>query len=220
MWEVLAAVVALIGVIFGAYIGTRRRIRAELEGQYDADLRKLRLQAYPKLWATTEPFALYGREPGWTYPDRDALQKLSRALRRWYFQTGGLYLSAEARDAYFQLQESLEAIASSKRWQPDDSVPGQIDAADFEALREMSSWLRTAVTYDVGTRRRFSLAPAWAAEDAEVNRRAIDADREAKQQAARSAADIARRWSAEIVAGDQPLRPSRQATSSRSTARS
>jgi hypothetical protein len=47
MWEVIVAVIGLIGsaagAIWAAYVGTRRRVLAELEGRYDAELRDSRL---------------------------------------------------------------------------------------------------------------------------------------------------------------------------------
>jgi hypothetical protein len=194
MWEVIAAALALIASVaatLAAYVGIRRRVRAELEARYDAELRALRLAAYPKLWAATEALAMYAREPP-GYPTKSALETMSKTFRQWYFNEGGLYLSAEARNAYFQFQDALAAVLTSPRWSERDIK--QIDKPTFEALREIGSWLRTALTYDVGTRRRFSLAPGWVEEDKRANARAIADDREAKQRAQRLAQEIRRSW--------------------------
>jgi hypothetical protein len=183
MWEAIVAVIGLVGsaagAIWAAYVGTRRRVLAELEGRYDAELRDSRLRVYPQLWAALEPLAKYARQPPGR-PRRHEIESLARRLRRWYFEEGGLYLSAEAREAYFQLQDALTAVIESQRWNEETGSSNEIDAHTFDALRQIASWLRTTLTYDVGTRRRFSLAPDWQEEDAEANRRAVEADKVAK----------------------------------------
>ena len=195
MWQAIVAVIGLVGsaaaAIWAAYVGTRRRVLAELEGQYDADLRDSRLEVYPSLWAATQPLAKYAREPP-GYPTLAELERLAVTLRRWYFEQGGLYLSAESREAYFQLQEGLAATAASPRRAGADSAQ-QVDAEVFDALRLIASWLRTTLTYDVGTRRRFSLAPEWQQEDDEANRQAVAEDREAKRDAAERAKELGAR---------------------------
>jgi len=134
------------------------------------------------LWATLEPLAKYARgRPG--RPTRDEIEKLAARLRAWYFKDGGLYLSADAREAYFHLQDALTAVVTSRRWAADGNPSDEIDPDTFESLRRIGSWLRTALTYDVGTRRPFSLAPAWQDEDADANPRAAEADRSAKRDA-------------------------------------
>lgn len=195
--EVIVAVIGLVGsaagAIWAAYVGTRRRVLAELEGRYDADLRGLRLAVYPKLWATLEPLAKYARDRP-ERPTRDEIVNLGALLRAWYFKEGGLYLSVEARGAYFHLQDALTAIITSTRWAADDRPPDEIDGDTFEALRQIGSWLRTTLTYDVGTRRPFSLAPAWQEEDPTAKQRAVEADRSAKRDAKRLAEEIRAAW--------------------------
>jgi hypothetical protein len=204
VWEAIIAVIGLVGsaagAIWAAYVGTRRRVLAELEGRYDADLRDLRLGVYPRLWAALEPLARYARErPG--RPTRHEIEQIAARLRRWYFQQGGLFLSAEAREAYFRLQDALAAIIGSDRWAAHGEPDDEIDPDTFEALRKLGSWLRTALTYDVGTRRRFSLAPAWQAEDSEANERAVEADRAAKRETQLLAEEIRSSWASRAGAG-------------------
>jgi aryl-alcohol dehydrogenase-like predicted oxidoreductase len=62
MWQAVVAVIGLLGsaagAIWAAYVGTRRRVLAELEGRYDAALRDLRLGVYPQLWAVGTQLAI------------------------------------------------------------------------------------------------------------------------------------------------------------------
>src|SRR4051794_40183183 len=90
----LAGVVGLVAYWF-------KSLR-ELKLKYDAELRSARLPRYRSLWAALEPLAKYGRARGTTLSRSDAAT-LSRRLKTWYFQTGGVYLSMDARNAYFAL---------------------------------------------------------------------------------------------------------------------
>jgi hypothetical protein len=194
--DAIVAVIGLLGTAtaatIAAYAGTRRRVLAELEAEYDSDLRKSRLEVYPALWSALEPLAKYAREhPG--YPTREEIEELSGALRKWYFRTGGLYLSAESRLAYFDLQDSLTVVLSSERWETIDPED-ELDSHTFEGLRHLGSWLRTTMTYDVGTRRRFSLAPEWQEQDDEANREAVEADLRAKGESAQRKEELRAAW--------------------------
>ena len=153
MWEVIVAVIGLVGsatgAIIAAYLGTRQRVLAELRARYDAELRNSRLGVYPALWSALEPLAKYAREPSGR-PTREEIQKLTRSLRSWYFDTGGLYLSAEARQAYFDLQDGVSVVVGSDRWSAATDPSEQVDEETFEALRHLGSWLRTTLTYEIG----------------------------------------------------------------------
>ena len=197
-----AIVVAIIGLagtaagaVFGAYVGNKRRVRAELEGDYDADLRRLRLEVYPRLWSILEPLAKYARKPAGP-PTRTEVETMAVSLRRWYFNKGGIYLSAEARQAYFQLQHALTTATTASTWSERFAPEQQIDGDTFDELRKIGSWLRTALTYDVGTRRRFLLAPEWQQEDAAANRRAMQEDTRAKREAEQCVYAVEQRWGA------------------------
>ncbi len=58
---------------------------------YDADLRERRIVAYADLWSRLEPLAKYA--PQASFSEVQA-QELAESLRVWYFDKGGLFLSA------------------------------------------------------------------------------------------------------------------------------
>jgi len=126
---------AVVGFALGlvsAYVGLYWKVRKELEAEYDKDLRTDRLHAYAALWKLLQPLAKYS-PPGPLTPE--ALKQLSVALRQWYFEVGGLYMSTGTRDAYFALQDELISQSTSG-----------------EKAQEAGSRLRTATTRDVGAR--------------------------------------------------------------------
>src|SRR5512132_962002 len=81
---------AVIGAAGGAF-ATAYKSRKELESLYDIELRRRRIDAYAELWKLLEPLAYWSPPGPVTFA---GVTKLSRALRGWYFRTGGLVLSS------------------------------------------------------------------------------------------------------------------------------
>jgi hypothetical protein len=141
---------AIVGFLLGlasAYIGLYWKVKKDLEAQYDKDLRSERLKAYVALWKLLQPLAKYARSEPVT---PKSLKKLSGDLRQWYFEVGGLFLSAQTRDAYFSLQDELKTKSTADAGQLDRELTDR----DFEELRKRGSSLRTATTVDVGSRKK------------------------------------------------------------------
>lgn len=151
--EIVVELLALAGVLatgVATAVVTLRKIRRELETQYDLTLRSERLAAYRQLWRLLEPLAKYMRPAPVT--DK-ALETLAGNLRRWYFHTGGIFLSTSSREAYFALLDELSlrrALSNGGH----DEVPLEV----FQRLRTKGSRLRTALAADVQTRRASALA--------------------------------------------------------------
>jgi hypothetical protein len=152
--QVAVAVIALLGtlvtVAVTAYV-TAARVRRDLESEYDISLRTDRLNAYRELWRSLQPLAKYARPAPVTYR---VIGGLIGELRIWYFQTGGIFLSYGARDAYFALMDELRELVV--RAPSDPSF--ELDFEAFQRLRELGSDLRTAMVDDVQTRRSSALA--------------------------------------------------------------
>jgi hypothetical protein len=138
---VTGALSALVAGVL-TYLTTSLRIRKDLEARYDLDLRERRIRVYKQLWAYLEPFALYSPPGAIT---RDTLRDLSASLRRWYFESGGMFFSERARDDYFALQKALQPLLDAATSDP----VGPQAIAD---LVEKGSSLRTSLARDVGTR--------------------------------------------------------------------
>jgi hypothetical protein len=139
----VSLVTALVGAAL-ASIGTYVAARRDLQLKFDDSLRDLRISRYEELWKALKPLAKYGRT---TVLSHEQIADLIAALTTWYFDTGGLVLSSEAREDYFVLQDGLEFALARP--------PGELNADDDEFLRVLASRLRTAMTRDVGTRRTF-----------------------------------------------------------------
>jgi hypothetical protein len=138
---VLGGVMGLVGGVVLSLLASRKR----LEVEYDIELRKQRIEAYRALWKILEPLAYFSPASAVTYA---AARDLSKALRSWYFEVGGLFLSEATRNAYFDLQKGLGNVA--KQPPEDDSLP--VGPQRFERLRGIASTLRTMTTEDVATR--------------------------------------------------------------------
>jgi hypothetical protein len=139
----LVALPALIGAAAGI-LGTSWKTRKDLEASYDIDLRKHRIDAYGELWRKLEPLAEYAPPAAVTYR---AVAGMARDLRHWYFDAGGLFLSAETRAPYFNLQRALHETIKGGR-----DADRELDRRLVEILKALASRLRTATTDDVKTR--------------------------------------------------------------------
>jgi hypothetical protein len=144
---VTQALLILGSAVLGALTGiltTSWKARKDLESEYDISLRKDRTDVYRDLWSRLETLAFYAA-PSVTYEDAG---KLTRSLREWYFQKGGLFLSERTREPYFDVQTALQGILRHER----KTDKADVDKASTRLLRELASRLRTSMTEDVETR--------------------------------------------------------------------
>ena len=96
------------------------------------------------LWKTTALLPKWPRDTSVTY---ERLQDFSLALRTWYYETGGMYLSHSTRkQAYSPLQDTLQGLVESNR-------TGPLSEQDYDAVRARCSSLRTALAGDIESRR-------------------------------------------------------------------
>ena len=116
--------------------------RIEFRSRVDRTLIRKRERVYKELWQLTSIVPTWPKAEACTYED---LRRFSELLRAWYFTTGGMYLSEEARGAYGKLQEALAAMPARLSVLTD---------ADYEAARKAGSALRTELTRDLFSRKR------------------------------------------------------------------
>ena len=106
-----------------------------------------RRELYKKLWEKTKLLPKWPKATSVTY---EKLHTLSEELRDWYFNEGGIYLSAEARQTYEHVQSSLcQAVAMHS-----DKQTATITDDEYENIREFCSQLRTELTHDLQSRKR------------------------------------------------------------------
>ncbi|MBN3496248.1 hypothetical protein [Arthrobacter pascens] len=134
---VLVAMLALVSALLGAAIASRAKI--------DDALRARRMETYPKLWALT---ATASR---WPQNDLSVAQisDFHRALREWYYADGGMYLSHRARQRYGDMQEVNAALLRGR----DNFSTQGLGEAEYKALMTVCSSMRTAMTFDLNTRK-------------------------------------------------------------------
>jgi hypothetical protein len=145
----VAIITGELGVISGAvvaYVGAIVKYRHELEAEFDKELRKERIRTYPELWRHLELLARYDRPAPL---DASHLQELSVAMRKWYFECGGIFLSARTRKSYFDLKGLLRRTMNAPR---QEATSGPVDP-DAPELVAAASLLRSHLTGDLGGRR-------------------------------------------------------------------
>jgi hypothetical protein len=143
-------VTAVAGLISGAIL-TYFKFRKDLEAEYDRDLRTRRLKVYADLWKHLKLVARYDRPKPLVH---STLSELTVAMRDWYFDCGGLYLSEEARTAYFTLKATIQKVLSNPKYERDQAL----DSPDITAVLTEASLLRARLSKDVGTRKSSPIA--------------------------------------------------------------
>lgn len=131
--------------IVTTYITAKQKFRDDLQARYDETLHNTRIGTYQDLWGRMQVLAKYAR-PEPVTPLR--LRQLGEDLRAWYFEVGGLFLTDNSRDRYFDLQDAI--VAELKKDHPDENK--DLDTNSFEAIREQGSTLRTSLSSDLRSR--------------------------------------------------------------------
>lgn len=137
MSEILAALLGAMGVLaagaFGAWGGVRVK-RLEYIAAYDVKILEQRLLEYRKLWKLTEQIS----QRRVSTLDGPAAAALSERLTLWYYNDGGMFLSASARDSFLKARAALDHLAGG---------------GDHQHVVGSFSSLRTSLCRDVASRR-------------------------------------------------------------------
>jgi hypothetical protein len=153
---------ALIGAVFGLISGLTAAI-LERRREIAKELIEIRRTAYAELWKSTGALPRWSRERGFTYP---SLEALSADFRTWYFETGGMYLSRDARERYGAMQEAIATVLDARRG-PSPGWPlseEPLSVSDYDLVLARCSALRTERTDDLLSRRGAGLVdwrPSW-----------------------------------------------------------
>jgi hypothetical protein len=142
---------AVIGLASGLVLAA---VSSWLSGREQAadDVRSARLGAYPAVWRRTSVVSRWPR----TNAGPSDLLDLHLDLRRWYYESGGLFLSERARARYGDLQAILEAyLGLAEQW-----TEPELPHAAYDDVMEIASRFRTALTEDLESRRQRSLVAA------------------------------------------------------------
>jgi hypothetical protein len=94
---------------------------------------------YKALWDPLQVLARYDR-PKPLSPQ--TLEELTVAMRKWYFEVGGLYLSEDTRTSYFDLKQAIQDILNNSKYRPEDIL----DPHDSKIVLEKGSLLRARLT--------------------------------------------------------------------------
>lgn len=136
-----ASISALTGAVV-SYVVVRYQTRAKFRGTVDASLICKRERLYQELWRLTSTLPRWPHGHACTYKQ---VVELGEAMSAWYFTRGGLYLSEQARDAYGTLRARIDVLA--------DRI-GVLSDAEYNALFDAATKLRTELTKDLFSRQR------------------------------------------------------------------
>ena len=160
--------IGTIGAVLGAALTSRAKI--------DEGLRDSRFKVYPQLWEHTATASKWPQNS----LNITQLSEFQKALRQWYYTSGGLFLSQRARDLYLNLQELNHWMLQNR----DNEGTTPITEPEYAELREACSSLRTALTLDLQTRKVRPILSIWQrSKDKHWYRKARDRNNVAIEQA-------------------------------------
>ena len=135
----------LVGMM-ATYVSAKQKFREDLQAKYDETLHNTRIDTYQKLWSQLQVLAKYAR-PEVVTPKR--LNQLAGELRKWYFETGGLFLTDSSRFAYEAVQKAIVA-----ELEKNEAADKELDGPALETIWKIGSNLRTALSNDLRSRRQ------------------------------------------------------------------
>jgi hypothetical protein len=140
----------LVGGLVGAVVGggltwltARWQLRKELEYGYDKELRAERVAVYKELWKLSERLPRYHSRGN---PTGSEVEESIENFHQWFFEVGGLFLSDDARKAYFAMMNRLRVVA-------DNRGTARISSQDVNDLFRVGEDLRRQLVFDVGAGR-------------------------------------------------------------------
>ena len=133
---------ALVGAVVSYTLAIIQNI-LDARAKIDEGLRNERFAVYKILWKKTELLPKWPRSATVTY---EQLTHLSEQMRDWYFNEGGIYLSAKSRKTYGDAQEAIQAVLEQHN-------KGPITTLHYDEIKDKLSSLRTQLTNDLLSRR-------------------------------------------------------------------
>lgn len=111
----------------------------------DPEIRRLRTAAYLELWQLLKALARYDLPQPLSVT---VLNDLTVAMRNWYFDSGGLFLSENSREPYFELKELIRQLVG----QPGQHTDVRLSNDEVGQIMAVASKLRASLAKDLGTR--------------------------------------------------------------------
>ena len=140
------SVLSIVVTALFALLTNRQKFREDLQAKYDATIHEQRTEFYLPLWKKLEVLARFAPPEAVT---TRTLDELSKSLREWFFNTGGLYLSDESRRAYFDLQYVITGHV--RKHGISDKELGR---TSLEQILKRASDLRDYLSRDIGSRKK------------------------------------------------------------------
>jgi hypothetical protein len=149
MKDYIIAAMSIAGIVVTALFGVlanRQKFREDLQAKYDSNIHDQRTQYYALLWKKLDVLAKFAPPAAVT---ARRLDELSKTLREWFFDTGGLYLSDHSRQAYLDLQTAMVECVQEQKI-PDQEISGD----SLKQIQDKATALRAYLSKDIGSRKQ------------------------------------------------------------------
>ena len=138
---------SLVTLVVGGFLGGLVKSALDYRSHVFSDLWDKRFNAYKELWR------IMGQIPRWPRLDDVSYSKLfemSKRMRDWYFNNGGLLMSEKTRKKYGDVQEEInDRVIKNK--ENNDSLIGD---EEYDKIQDLCSVLRGEMTKDLLSRKK------------------------------------------------------------------
>ena len=136
----------IIALLFGGFLGVVFKYWFDYRGMVYKELWTKRYDTYKRLFLLTGIMPQYPEHSKVTYKE---LFKRSEEMRDWFFEDGGLLLSAKTRNKYFKVQKSIQKVLESASAEKQREI-----TIEYEGIRNLLSQLRRTMADDLMSRNR------------------------------------------------------------------
>lgn len=154
----MVLLVGVLGAILGsivasavAFATTRTTMRMTLEHTYDQTLQNKRVQCYQALFYASRNLPRYW-PPTEAPPTRQDLHGFIDEFFAWHYgpESGGLYLTPDARERYFRLTTALAEAAYKNYGATGSFSTAALSEDESQTLRSLGAALRQQLAEDIG----------------------------------------------------------------------
>ena len=139
-------ITAIVGALTGLGAAFLKN-KIDYSHEVRSELWNKRFEAYIRIWKLTQLIPMWPKNDKLTY---QVLYEISTHFQHWYFQDGGILLSAPGHKRYGDMQETIDRILSTH---DKTTMASLVSIENYNLVQSACSAFRTAITDELLSRK-------------------------------------------------------------------